>query len=167
MRIKELAESIQELECVRLQEPDAEIFSVAFPVAGEQPRSGVLYVCEDAENLNCTNEMTALIVSGNMTAESKAANFFRSKVPAEELIGRAMEALAAQARLDSACARLIAVTSAGKGIQSILDCAYAIIGNPMILVDSSFKLIACNKDIADFREDIAEQQIVSNNSLLS
>ena len=158
MRIKELAESIQELECVRLQEPDAEIFSVAFPVAGEQPRSGVLYVCTDAENLNCTNEMTALIVSGNMSAESKAANFFRSRLPAEELIGRAMEALAAQARLDSACARLIAVTSAGKGIQSMLDCAYAIIGNPMILVDSSFKLIACNKDIADFREDIAEQQ---------
>ena len=52
MRIKELAESIHELERVRLQEPEAEIFSVAFLMPGEQPRSGVLYVCTDRVDFN-------------------------------------------------------------------------------------------------------------------
>lgn len=158
MRIKDLAESIRELDCVRQQTPEAEIFSVAQLNRGERPRPGVAYVCSGGDFALPAEEMTALIVSGDIPENVPSGNVFRSALPAEELLGRIMEALANQARLDSACARLISVSAAGKGIQSVLDCAYAIIGNPMILVDSSYKLIACNQDIADFREDIAEQQ---------
>lgn len=158
MKITALAEKIVELECVSLRCPEAEVFSVSRAVAGESPRSGVVYLLEGGEKLPSGNAEAVFIVSGPMQTAASEGNVFRTTLPTEQLAARVAEVLADQARLDSACARLIAVSSSGKGIQSILDCAYAIIGNPMILVDTSYKLIACNQDIAGFREDIAEQQ---------
>lgn len=158
MRIKALIKTIQELDCIRLISPETEFFSVKLLADGEQPTPGVLYILKSDDKLQPVEGMTAAIVAGNSFTDQPCGNLFYSTLSAQELLERVSDALIDQARLDSACGRLISVLSAGKGIQSILDCAYAVIGNPMILVDSSYKLIACNQDIADFRADIAEQQ---------
>ena len=159
MRIMNLAESVMEIEIVRIREPDAEVFSCEIAKPGAQPIPGVLYICPGSEQPENPDEMTAAVFCGEVPELMlEHGSVFQTEMTPEQALVRISRALTAQARLDSACARLVAVTAAGKGVQSVLDCAYTLVGNPMILIDSSYKLIACNADILSFREDIAEQQ---------
>ena len=157
MDILTLIKQVRDMEPVRLGAPEAEVFYLASERPEERGQAGAVYVWAPGETLPGA-ETTAVIALGEVPESLPGANVFRTSLGRQEIREQVTRALAAQARLDAACARLVAAASAGKGIQSILDCAYSIIGNPMILVDTSYKLIACNQDIAGFREDIAEQQ---------
>ena len=155
MKIKALMNRIPETECIRLDDPEKEIFAVSR--AGESSaEGGTLYLCKSGER--APTDADALVFCACGAEETDCGAVFASSLTAEALLPEITGLLRDQARLDSACARLIGVSAGGKGIQSVLDCAYSIVGNPMILIDSSYKLIACNQDIAAFRPDIAEQQ---------
>ena len=155
MNIQTLSDRIPELECIRCDAPEEEIFSVVSEK--QNPDSeGVLRICAAGDTV--PESVSAVIFCGGEAGETSCKNAFVTGLPAETVYARVTGILSEQARLDSAFARLISVSAAGKGIQGILDCAYSIVGNPMILIDSSYKLIACNQDIAAFRPDIAEQQ---------
>ena len=158
MKISDLTDQIRELECVRPAQPEAEVFSVQRWTEDTPSLPGAVCIFGENERPKPDAVPGAAVFCGEVPEGTDCACILRTALPPQEILSRLSAVLSDRARLDGACARLIAVSSAGKGIQSVLDCAYAIVGNPMILIDSSYKLIACNADIIAFREDIAEQQ---------
>ena len=64
------------------------------------------------------------------------------------------------ARVSSGRAHLIEVLHSNQGLQSIVDTAYDILQNPVIVVDSSYKILAMyqNPVIAGERDDLEEQR---------
>ena len=158
MRVKSLSEAFRGMAGVSLREPEAEVFSASLVTGAVTPKRGVFYVLPGTVSPLPRGEWTAVVVSGEVPPGLDCPNIFRSALPPEELLDVAEEILAGRARLDGAFARLISAAASGKGIEQLLESAYELVGNPMILVDTSYKLIACNREIADFREDIARQQ---------
>ena len=64
------------------------------------------------------------------------------------------------ARVSSGRAHLIDALHSNRGLQSIIDTAYLILENPIIVVDSSYKLLAMYNDDTAFcgRQDLEEQR---------
>lgn len=64
------------------------------------------------------------------------------------------------ARISSGRSHLIEVLHANQGIQAIIDKAYEILQNPIIVVDNSYKLLAMYRDdsIEEDRADLEEQR---------
>lgn len=63
-------------------------------------------------------------------------------------------------RIDDGCARLSSALLSGKGISYIIDTASKVFGNPILLADQSFKIIACSgaDDISDpFLQNIVQE----------
>lgn len=54
--------------------------------------------------------------------------------------------------------QLIQVLHANKGLQALIDTAYTILGNPLLLVDSSYKLLACCQNFIFNRPDLEAQK---------
>lgn len=53
---------------------------------------------------------------------------------------------------------MVGALSTGRGLQHLLDCAYRVLGNPMIVVDTSYKILAINADLALQRADLTQQR---------
>ncbi|MDD4808317.1 MAG: helix-turn-helix domain-containing protein, partial [Oscillospiraceae bacterium] len=70
----------------------------------------------------------------------------------------AAQCLANEQHLHAAQAQLIDVLSAGKDLQHLIDEAYRLLKNPIVVVDTSYKILAMNVDIALARPDLAQQQ---------
>lgn len=64
------------------------------------------------------------------------------------------------ARISSGRSHLIEVLHANQGLQAIIDKAYEILQNPIIVVDSSYKLLAMYRDdsVEEDRADLEEQR---------
>lgn len=61
-------------------------------------------------------------------------------------------------RLTDNISRLLRILHSNFGIQALIDAAYDILGNPILLVDSSFKILASCLNVIEDRPDLAAQQ---------
>lgn len=66
--------------------------------------------------------------------------------------------LSNDARVTNGKGRLIEALHSNKGMQAIIDVSYDILQNPIILVDTSYKIIAMFQDIVFEREDLEIQR---------
>ena len=80
--------------------------------------------------------------------------------PPENVIRQVSQCLSQQYRYQSACGELVGALSTGRGLQHLLDCAYRVLGNPMIVVDTSYKILAINSDLTLQRADLTRQKDV-------
>lgn len=78
----------------------------------------------------------------------------------EYVVRQVSRCLSRQYRYQSACGELVGALSTGRGLQHLLDCAYRVLGNPMIVVDTSYKILAINSDLALQRADLTRQKDV-------
>lgn len=67
-------------------------------------------------------------------------------------------ALAREAGLQQGMQRLIAAFNAGRGLQNLVDEAYAVLGNPISVIDISYRILALSSEGFEDRPDIEEQR---------
>lgn len=88
----------------------------------------------------------------------EGVNLVWTASPQEQVIRHISECLARQYRYQAACGELVGALSTGRGLQHLVDCAYRVLGNPMIVVDTSYKILAINADLALQRADLDRQR---------
>ena len=74
------------------------------------------------------------------------------------LVQAIVDALADDNRLQTGIREMISVHNANKGLQQMVDDAYRILGNPLIVVDVSYKILAMCRGGFSGRPDIEEQR---------
>ena len=128
----------------------------------DAPEIGVLYV-GPLEHLPSPRFGISYLCTGPMPDDSQlpaweGVNLVWTSSPPDYVIRRVSESLAQQYRYQSACGELVGALSTGRGLQHLLDCAYRVLGNPLIVVDTSYKILAINADLALQRADLARQK---------
>ena len=128
----------------------------------DAPEIGVLYV-GPLEHLPPPRFGISYLCTGPMPDDSQlpaweGVNLVWTSSPPNYVIRRVSESLAQQYRYQSACGELVGALSTGRGLQHLLDCAYRVLGNPLIVVDTSYKILAINADLALQRADLARQK---------
>ena len=128
----------------------------------DAPELGILYV-GPLERLPSPQFGISCLCTGPLPNDSQlqaweGANLVWTASPSDYVIRRISECLARQYRYQSACGELVGALSTGRGLQHLLDCAYRVLGNPMIVVDTSYKILAINTDLTLQRADLARQK---------
>ena len=77
---------------------------------------------------------------------------------AEDAHWTAAQCLSEEQWLNSAQAKMIELLFSGASLQALIDEAYNIMGNPIVVVDSSYKILAVNDALSNVRPDLARQQ---------
>ena len=77
---------------------------------------------------------------------------------AEETHWAAAQCLSEEQWLNAAQAKLIDLLFGGDNLQALVDEAFNILGNPIVVVDSSYKILAVNDTLSSVRPDLARQQ---------
>ena len=77
---------------------------------------------------------------------------------AEDAHWTAAQCLSEEQWLNSAQAKMIELLFSGASLQALIDEAYNIMGNPIVVVDSSYKILAVNDALSSVRPDLARQQ---------
>lgn len=116
------------------------------------PKINLTFVCiEDAE-IPVGYKTEAISTLNLITLEKTISQM--------EILKILTELFGAAARVSSGRSHLIEVLHSNQGIQAIIDTAYELLQNPIIAVDSSYKLLAMYQDIGieDDRTDLEEQR---------
>ncbi len=76
----------------------------------------------------------------------------------DELMQAAVHALAAQAHLQQGMQRLIVAMNSNRGLQHLVDEACDVLGNPLSVIDISYRILAQSTEGFDDRPDIQQQR---------
>ena len=147
-----------------LAEPNADIYTVrsATPGPGEiAPDEGTLCICGPGAASSFGGTAGSFLVVGDqiVAIDKVFPNVAAcTQISVEEALGRVVSALSAEARVERARARLIRTQEHCRNVHELLDEAAEIIGNPLILIDQTGRVLAVTKDATEYRSDIAAQE---------
>ncbi len=140
----------------------ADIHTFLLADCDQAPEIGTLYI-GPLEKLPAAQFGVSCLCTGPLPEEAQlrawdGVNLIWTASPLEHVVRQISAGLAQQYRYQAACGELIGALSTGRGLQHLLDCAYRVLGNPLIVVDTSYKILAINADLALQREDLAQQK---------
>ena len=97
-------------------------------------------------NLLCIADINIL---PDTIMNNKAVNFIQVAdcMDIIDLFNEVQDMLLDRQRFITSSATLLNSIIRGKGLQYIIEIAYELLGNPVVLVDSSYKLLACSRNI--------------------
>ena len=157
-----LSEIYQKLTCekswVHSSWSETQITTV-LPFSKNMPyEKNVLYICDaselpidfDVKDLSflCTN-------TKNISLENYSSQNFILAVTSgtTELFAQLSGILSEELNYTTSMNHLIFTVTNNKGLQVLLDEAYKILRNPMIIIDNSYKILAMNKEVTSINEN--------------
>lgn len=143
-----------------------EIFNCRLYKKGMTLNENTLYLCKYSALSNHADVLgySFLCISDTVLNETSYrfhnANciLLQTELTLEKLEHQIELILGNHAVLVSNMARIIQLLQENKGIHSIIEAAYEILMNPILLVDNSFKILASCQDVASVRSDLKTQQ---------
>lgn len=168
MKIDKLITRIKLLpiEWINSADSDVEIYNFQTVKKDTSYQNNCLYICTPStlpkefskEKLNflCVSEKETLPELSNLPNSNIIC--LKTKVASETLSNIIADILAKDNIMTSNMYRLIQVLHSNKGIHILIDEAYNVLDNPILLVDEGYKILAqCQNPILD-RPDLEEQK---------
>lgn len=155
---------LPDLHWLRQENPQGEVLFCLPASAQEVPARHAVYVGQWEQMPACVPHADFCCLCTGAAPDEAAlslrtgCNVLHTAASPQEALRAAAQGLAPEQLLNAARAQLIEAHAQNKGLQRFIDAAYSVLENPIVLVDTSYKILALNDDLAKARPDLARQQ---------
>ena len=167
MKIDKLITRIQLLpiEWVNSSNSDEEIYNLFVSKKDQSYDSNCLYICTNStlpktflkENLNFIYVSDSSVLPDFNHLPNSNIIHIKTKLSTEKIRLTISDILAKDNIMTSHMYRLIQVLHSNKGIHALIDEAYSVLQNPILLVDAGYKILASRQANVEKRPDLEEQ----------